>query len=251
MEPSKYKIAYPYVRVSTSKQENSPEVQQEKLSDYYHKFLAPEGYLWADIYQDVVSGSKAFEKREAGSAICQRAQAGDVILVTKFDRAFRSSKDFHNQISHWRKKGCRFIVIDAAVDCTTANGYFVASILVANAQLERELISERTRDSAQFCKAHGRNYCRNPQRGLRNGKDGYLEVDPYFEQDCRDVIRLRDDERLTWAEVALAFSNIQLAREGKPLIRSIAHDDCVSDRHVRRHYRDGKAMLAKAEVQAV
>lgn len=234
------KIAYPYVRVSTNKQENGPEVQKEKLANYYNRVLARDGFAWADFYQDVVTGSKALDRREAGGAICQRAKEGDIILVTKFDRAFRSSRDFHNQIHHWRQKGCRFIVTDHDVDCTTPNGYFVATLLVAQAQLEREHTAERTREALAHRKAHGRVYNHDAPRGLKNGKNGYLEVDHDFEPKIKALLHFRDVEKLTWKQIAVAMTNRERAMLGEPPIKSVVHPDCWSKRIVEMWYREAK-----------
>ena len=239
---SEVHVAYAYSRVSTNKQENGPQVQREKLESYYSRNLAHKGFLWGDVYEDVVSGSKAFNLRPAGSVLCQRARPGDIILVTKFDRAFRSSRDFHNQIHYWRQKGCKLVVTDCEVNCTTPNGYCHASVLVAMAQLERELVSERTKEVKQYLKAHGRNYGTNATRGIINGSDGYLKPDPrYDEPTIAFIIECREVQKMTWNKLAIAISNRWLRMAGKQEIRSIAHDNCIARTEAQDIYKFAKA----------
>ena len=74
-----------------------------------------------------------------------RARKADVIVVWKLDRAFRSSRHALNGLAAMRELGIEFVCSTQPIDTSTPQGRFVYAILAAAAEMEKELISERTR----------------------------------------------------------------------------------------------------------
>ena len=71
---------------------------------------------------------------------------GDVVIVYKTDRIFRSLKNMIELIEFFNQKGVFFKSIsEPAFDTTSANGKFIIQIFGAVAEFERNLISERTK----------------------------------------------------------------------------------------------------------
>jgi hypothetical protein len=81
-------------------------------------------------------------------------QAG-VILATKVDRLSRSITDFIELVDASQREGWRLVVTGMQLDTSTAMGRFAARIMAEVAELERELIAERTSEALQVKKAQG------------------------------------------------------------------------------------------------
>ena len=75
-----------YVRVSTDKQENSPETQVKILRDW----AAQIGHPIDIVYDEHISAAKMdFEKRPGGRELLRRLRPGDVMVAVRLDRLFR------------------------------------------------------------------------------------------------------------------------------------------------------------------
>lgn len=71
---------------------------------------------------------------------------GDMVIVYKTDRIFRSLKNMIDLIEKFNEKGVLFkSITEPAFDTTSANGKFIIQIFGAVAEFERNLISERTK----------------------------------------------------------------------------------------------------------
>ncbi|WP_414651714.1 recombinase family protein [Haematobacter sp. UBA3484] len=83
-----------------------------------------------------------------------RQQRIDHIVVYKIDRLSRSLRDFCNLIAEFEARGVTFVSVTQSFDTRTAMGRLTLNVLLSFAQFERELTSERLRDS--FAGARGR-----------------------------------------------------------------------------------------------
>ena len=96
------------------------------------------------IYADHgVSGAKR-SRPEFDQAIAALGQ-GDTLVVWKLDRMSRSLRDLVDIMELLRTRGCHFECITDRIDTTSAMGQFTFHIMAAMAELERSLISERTK----------------------------------------------------------------------------------------------------------
>ncbi len=79
----------------------------------------------------------------------------DALVATKIDRVSRSVADFATLVCRANTKGWALVVLDIGLDLTTPMGKFTANVLCAAAELERDMISQRTRDGLAAAKAKG------------------------------------------------------------------------------------------------
>ncbi len=113
--------------------------------------------------------------------LIKRCAAGeiDVVIVYKVDRLIRNQKHLWQLMEDvLGPQGVGFISVSEPFDTTTATGKAFLSMLgVLFAQLERELIGERTREGLRHKKASGDWVTRIPI-GFRMNESGQLEEDP-------------------------------------------------------------------------
>ena len=91
-----------------------------------------------------VSGNK--DRRPELDRLMKLAHQGkvDVVAVWKFDRFARSVKHLVTALDQFRAVGVDFVSTEDSIDTSTPAGRFVFHIFGAVAELERELIRERT-----------------------------------------------------------------------------------------------------------
>lgn len=121
------------------------------------------------IYRERCSGvSRA--RPELGRLLAQ-IQPGDVLTVVRLDRLARSVRDLLEIVEALQSKGAYFRSLSDPIDTSTPQGMFSLQVLGAVAQLERALISERTKAGIAAARAQGK---RPGNPGLRNGDKAAL-----------------------------------------------------------------------------
>jgi DNA invertase Pin-like site-specific DNA recombinase len=144
-----------YARVSTTGQ--SLEVQLAKL-----KAAGCER-----IYSEKQSGARADNRQELQNALTALRQ-GDVLVVTKLDRLARSLLDLLTVLDRLLKIGAGFKVIDNPdIDTTSKWGKIIVMLIGALAELEREMILERTDEGRKAAMARGVAFGRKPKLNQR------------------------------------------------------------------------------------
>ncbi len=96
-------------------------------------------------------------KRDQLARAVRMVESGeaDALVATKIDRVSRSVADFAALVCRANTRGWALVVLDIGLDLTTPMGKFTANVLCAAAELERDLISERTRDGLAAARAKG------------------------------------------------------------------------------------------------
>ncbi len=80
---------------------------------------------------------------------------GDILVVWKLDRLFRSVRHFASFYADLQKMGVEFISVTQAFDTTTSTGRLMMNILSSFAEFESEIISERVSAGMQASKREG------------------------------------------------------------------------------------------------
>jgi DNA invertase Pin-like site-specific DNA recombinase len=150
---------YGYIRVSTLQQANDGDSLETQLKQI-NSYSALKGYeipLENFITERGVSGSLEFESRPEGSKLFERLEAGDVLIFSKLDRAFRNTRNALNTLHELKLRGVSVHFIDLGGDVTNDGiGSVIFTILSAFATFERERIATRIREVKQIQKADGK-----------------------------------------------------------------------------------------------
>ncbi|WP_244491207.1 recombinase family protein [Paramesorhizobium deserti] len=101
-------------------------------------------------------GSGASRARPALSKLLREISAGDTLVVVRLDRLARSVGHLLEVIEDLTAKKAHFRSLHDPIDTATPQGMFSLQVLGAVAQLERALISERTKAGIRAAKAKGR-----------------------------------------------------------------------------------------------
>jgi len=112
-------------------------------------------------------GSGASRARPVLSRLLREIRKDEVLVVVRLDRLARSVSHLLEVIETLEEKGAHFKSLRDPIDTSTPQGMFSLQVLGAVAQLERSLISERTKAGVRAAKAKGKQPG-NP--GLRAGK---------------------------------------------------------------------------------
>lgn len=131
-----------YARVSTDEQ--ATEAQEMELRTAGCDVIVQE------------HGSGASRARPVLAKLLHDIGAGDTLVVVRIDRLARSVSHLLEVIEGLTERGVHFRSLRDPIDTTTPQGMFSLQVLGAVAQLERSLISERTKAGIRAAKAKGR-----------------------------------------------------------------------------------------------
>jgi len=149
-------LAFCYARVSTQMQVEdgiSLDAQEKQLryaaesQGYTVEMLREEGRSGKSIQGRPIL-KQALEDLDNG-----KAQA---LFVTRLDRLARSTRDFLDIVDRSHKNGWRLALLDLGLDTATYQGRFVVTIMSAMAEMERGMISLRSKDIHQDRRNNGK-----------------------------------------------------------------------------------------------
>jgi len=147
-----------YLRVSTTVQSESGlglADQEERCRAY----CTLKGLEIAGVVSDIgVSGAKPLNKRKRGVKLVKGLKKGTHIVALKLDRLFRSTTDCLVRTAQWADQGHPLHLVDFggnAIDTTSAMGRMFLTMAAGFAELERGLISERTKAALDVKRARG------------------------------------------------------------------------------------------------
>lgn len=139
-----------YARVSTDKQELDHQIAACRRFCEYKKLEI------AEVITDVMSGAKA--KRPGYMRLVKELRGGayDGVVVFRLDRLGRNARELALLIDELENKGIKVMSINESFDTSTAMGRAMREIIMIFAQLEREQISEATKQRLASLKAGGK-----------------------------------------------------------------------------------------------
>lgn len=138
-----------YVRVSTNDQ--NTDLQRNALNCAGCEL----------IFEDKISGTKS--ERPGLKKLLRTLSAGDTLVVWKLDRLGRSMRHLVILVEELRERGVNFRSLTDAIDTSTPMGRFFFHVMGALAEMERELIVERTNAGLEAARAQGRIGGRRPK----------------------------------------------------------------------------------------
>lgn len=138
-----------YGRVSTADQ--TTENQRQELEAMGHTIQAQR---W---FSDTISGKVQASERPEFRKMMERMEAGDMLVVSKLDRLGRDMIDVVQTIRSLTTAGVKVKVMALGdMDLTSTAGKAVLGILATVAEMERDLLVERTQAGLARAKAEGK-----------------------------------------------------------------------------------------------
>ena len=130
-----------YARVSTSNKGQDLNTQLLPLK----KYCKDKKRDIVQVYTDIMSWAK--ESRPSLNSLLDDAkeQKFDTVLVFRFDRISRSTRQLIDLLEKFRKLNISFISLNENIDTTTPTGAMMFTIIAAFAKFERDIISERVK----------------------------------------------------------------------------------------------------------
>lgn len=110
------------------------------------------------IYREKITGTK--KDRPELNHMIDRLHTGDTVIIADLTRVSRSTKDLLEIVDRIKTKGAMIKSLkDTWLDTTSNNPYndFLLTVMSGLSQLERDLISQRTKEGLASAKARGRN----------------------------------------------------------------------------------------------
>ncbi len=140
-----------YARTSTVRDQN-PAMQVEDL----RRLAQQRGWEVVGEYVDV-GHSGAKDRRPELDRMMSEVGRGkiDVVAVWRFDRFARSVRHLVTALDDFRARGIDFVSVNDGIDTSTPAGRFTFQVIAAVAELERELIRERTRAGLASARRRG------------------------------------------------------------------------------------------------
>lgn len=175
--PQKKAMNYGYIRVSSDKQ--TVENQRYEIQ----RFCQKEGLSIDGWIEETVSGTQHYGKRRLGKLL-KHIQKGDLIICSELSRLGRSLYMIMEILSHCMQRECRVWTIkDGYRLGDDIQSKVLAFAFGLSAEIERNLISQRTREAMARLKAEGKIV------GRKLGSKNSRESNPIFPYEST-VIRL-------------------------------------------------------------
>lgn len=153
---TKTPTTHAYIRVSTDRQDEAS--QRQQLDAWLSAHPQPSVRYWSDA----ASGSTPWRDR-AIAQIIAAASPGDALIVTEISRIARSTIGVLDALAACRAAGITVIVTQSGMTLDDSlPSTIVTTVLALAAQIERDLLRERTRAALAARRARGERLGRHP-----------------------------------------------------------------------------------------
>lgn len=215
------RVAVGYTRVSALEQAReglSLPAQERAIRAYARSH----GLRLVSVVTDAgVSAGRRVARRRGGRDLLDAIERPDrgavrVVIVTRFDRLFRSVLDAIETMAAWDRRGVELHVISmggVAFQSSSALGRAFLATAATYAQLERELVSERVRDVIRDKASRGEWRGGHPPIGFR--VEGKRIVEDADEQRALRLMREWRAEGLSHWRIARRLDEVVPSKRGK------------------------------------
>lgn len=184
------RMIYGYARVSTVKQmKNGNSIDEQKAK------LIEAGAQ--EIITDSYTGTKM--ERPNFTALLERLQPGDKLIVTKLDRFARTAVEGGAIVKALHEKGVTIHILNMGIADNTPMGRLMVTMLLAFAEFERDMIVERTQGGKDIARANGKRVDGRPKK--------------YKPEQMTHALALLEDHSYTEVEKMTGISKSTLVRE--------------------------------------
>lgn len=184
---------YGYMRVSTDDQDFK--LQEDALNRYPVDF----------IFSDKMTG--ATMDRPGLKRAVKVMRPGDKLVVWRLDRLGRTTMGVLDAVKSMEDAGIKLVSMSESIDTTTPMGKMFLTICAAFAQMERDLISERTKAGIAAHRA----------RGGTMGKKHFVKDHPARLERAREIADLVLSGGITGVEFVAEMHKVQ----PEPRIKSV------------------------------
>lgn len=168
-------MTYGYIRVSSDRQ--TVENQRYEIG----QFCKREGLKVDGWIEETVSGTKSYTKRRLGKLL-RHVRRGDIIICSELSRLGRNLLMIMEILSYCMQRECKVWTIkDGYRLGDDIQSKVLAFAFGLSAEIERNLISSRTREALKRVRAEGKRIGRPP------GKKSRPEIHPLYRK--REYIR--------------------------------------------------------------
>lgn len=151
-------MIYGYARVSTLNQSLANQINA----------LTELGIEQNDIFTDKFTGTKT--NRPGFKQLLSHLRPNDTLVVTKLDRLARNTREALNIIDDLQANKVIINILNLGIIDNSSIGKFTTTVLLAVAEMERDMIVERTQSGKEYAKKHNSNY-KDGRRTRLTGKN--------------------------------------------------------------------------------
>ena len=184
---------YAYIRVSTPKQT----AENQKLA--IKQYAKCHNLKKIKFVSEIISGTKTVDKRKLGELL-NIVQKDDVIIVTELSRLGRSMVMILDVLQYLLDKKVKIISIKEGYElCNNVQSKVIAFAFSLSAEIERTLLSERTKEGLERARREGKQIGR--KKGQKSshykltGKGAYVKRERL---NGRSKLSLAKEFGVTW-----------------------------------------------------
>lgn len=192
---------FAYMRVSTTNHGQETARQRMVIEDWSHAHG-----ITVDCWIEEFASGKDFATRPELNRLIEHLREGDTVIVSELSRLSRSVRHTLQMAEDvFLAKGVNLVSVKEGIDCSTVQGRFALSLFSALNQLEREQISERTKQALEAKK----------RRGVRLGRP---EKDPEavaraLRLHAEGTLTIKEIEQATGVSKSVLYKNLHASRQ--------------------------------------